>query len=114
MTDCIFCKIAGGGTPAQKVFEDDDVVAFRDLNPVAPTHVLVVPKRHVASLNDAGEADARLLGALLLGARSVAEREGVAESGYRVVVNTMRDAGQVVFHVHVHVLGGRGFGWPPG
>lgn len=114
MSDCIFCSIVAGEIPAEIVYEDDNVVAFRDLNPVAPTHVLVIPRKHVASLNDTDDGDAALMGTLLLGARSVAKKEGIDASGYRVVVNTMKNAGQVVFHVHVHVLGGRGFSWPPG
>jgi histidine triad (HIT) family protein len=114
MTDCLFCKIVAGEIPADRVYEDEHVVGFRDINPQAPTHVLLIPKRHVATLNDAGESDREALGALLLAARAVAADEGLAESGYRLVVNTMKDAGQVVFHVHLHLLGGRGFGWPPG
>lgn len=114
MSECLFCKIVAGDIPSDKVLETDNVLAFRDINPEAPTHVLVVPKKHIASLNDADDADRALLGDLLLAARGVASSEGLSESGYRVVINTMKDAGQVVFHVHVHVLGGRGLRWPPG
>jgi histidine triad (HIT) family protein len=112
--DCIFCKIVAGGIPAAKVYEDDRAVAFRDINPQAPTHALVIPRAHVASLNEAGEADAALLGHLLLVAARVARDEGHAGGGYRTVINTGPDAGQTVFHVHVHVLGGRRLTWPPG
>jgi histidine triad (HIT) family protein len=111
-TDCIFCKIAGGEVPAAMVHQDGDFVAFRDINPQAPTHVLVIPRRHIPTLNDADDSD--LVGRLLLFARVVAEREGLAERGYRLVINTNAHAGQTVFHMHVHVLGGRPMRWPPG
>jgi histidine triad (HIT) family protein len=110
--DCLFCRIVRREIPATVVFEDDHVVAFRDINPQAPTHVVVVPREHVASLNDA--ADAALIGRLSLAAAKIARTEGVAESGYRTVVNTNRDAGQTVFHIHLHLLGGRRLTWPPG
>ena len=110
--DCLFCRIVRREIPATVVFEDDHVVAFRDINPQAPTHVVVVPREHVASLNDA--ADAVLIGRLSLAAAKIARTEGVAESGYRTVVNTNRDAGQTVFHIHLHLLGGRHLTWPPG
>jgi len=112
MTDCIFCKIAAGEIPSTKVAEDDRFFAFRDINPEAPTHVLVVPKQHVPSLNEKPAAD--MLGRLLLFAQAVADGEGLADRGYRVVINTNADGGQTVFHLHVHVLGGRGMRWPPG
>ncbi|HET8630325.1 MAG TPA: histidine triad nucleotide-binding protein [Thermomicrobiales bacterium] len=112
--DCIFCRIARGEIPAQVVRQNDDAVAFRDLNPQAPTHVLVIPRRHIGSLHEAGEADAALLGRLLLTAREVAEQEGLGTNGYRVVINHGPDAGQSVPHLHLHVLGGRPFAWPPG
>jgi len=112
--DCIFCKIVAGGIPAAKVFEDDRAVAFRDINPQAPTHALIIPRRHVASLGEAGEDDESLLGHLLLVAARVAREEGLAESGYRTVINTGAGAGQSVFHIHVHLLGGRALTWPPG
>lgn len=114
MSDCVFCKIASGAIEADKVYEDDDVVAFRDINPVAPTHVLIIPRKHIASLNDTDDGDRALLGGLVLAGRDIAARLGLAESGYRLVFNTMADAGQVVFHVHAHLLGGRPFKWPPG
>src|SRR5437762_8605300 len=109
---CVFCKIAAGEIPATVVKRGDGMLAFRDLNPQAPTHVLVVPTDHVASLNDA--KDPRLLGSLLGFAREVARAEGIAERGYRVVVNTNPDGGQTVFHLHLHLLGGRPMKWPPG
>jgi histidine triad (HIT) family protein len=112
--DCIFCKIVAGEIPAAKVFEDERAVAFRDINPQAPTHALVIPRAHVSSLNEASESDEALLGHLLRVAARVAREEGHAEAGYRTVINTGAHAGQTVFHVHVHVLGGRALSWPPG
>ncbi len=112
-SDCLFCKIVEGQIPADKVHEDDDVIAFRDINPQAPVHLLVVPRRHIASLNDASSEDQALLGRILLAARNLAQKEGVG-SGDRVVNNCGESAGQSVFHVHFHVLGGRALTWPPG
>jgi len=106
MDDCIFCRIANGEIPAEKVLETEEIVAFRDINPVSPTHVLIVPRRHITSMNDeAGSGD--LFGAMLLAAREVAKKEGISEEGYRIVVNTNKGAGQEVFHLHMHVMGGR-------
>lgn len=110
---CIFCGIATKEVPAGIVYEDADVVAFRDLSPQAPTHVLVIPKRHVVSLADMVEADAALLGAMMLAAKKVALAAGLT-GGYRVVTNSGQDAGQSVSHLHLHVLGGRPMSWPPG
>jgi len=112
MDDCLFCGIIGRKIPAKIVFEDDRALAFDDVNPAAPVHVLVVPKRHVPTLNDAGDGD--LAGHLLNVAATVAGEKGVARTGYRVVVNVNRDAMQTVFHLHIHVIGGRPLGWPPG
>lgn len=112
-TSCVFCRIATKEIPATIVFEDEDFVAFRDLSPQAPTHVLVIPKRHIASLDDVEESDADLLGRMLLAARTVAAQEGL-KKGYRVVTNCGSGAGQSVFHLHLHVLGGRPMSWPPG
>ena len=112
--DCIFCKIVAGAIPAKLVYEDERAVAFRDINPQAPTHALVIPRAHISSLAEAGEGDESLLGHLLRVAALVARQEGHAEGGYRTVINTGRDAGQTVFHIHVHVLGGRTLTWPPG
>jgi histidine triad (HIT) family protein len=114
MTNCIFCKIAAGEIPATIVHQDEHVVAFRDLNPQAPTHVLVIPRRHVATLNDLTDTDGELVGRLYLAAKRVAEMDGIAEEGYRTVVNCNAAAGQSVFHVHLHLLGGRPMDWPPG
>jgi len=111
--DCIFCKIAAGEIPSDKVHEDDDLVAFRDLNPQAPVHVLVIPRKHLASLNDANAEDRALLGRILLTMRELAEKLGVG-SGYRVVNNCGASAGQSVLHIHFHLLGGRAMDWPPG
>ncbi len=110
--DCLFCRIVRGEIPAKLVAETDDCVAFRDIDPKAPTHVLVIPRRHVASLAEAD--DAALVGQLSLLAARIAREEGIAESGYRTVVNTGPDAGQTVFHLHLHLLGGRPLRWPPG
>lgn len=112
MSDCLFCKIVAGDVPADKVKETERFLAFRDSNPQAPTHVLVIPKEHVASLDMAQDGD--LLGGLLLFARDVARGEGLAGDGYRFVINTNAKAGQTVFHLHGHVLGGRVMRWPPG
>jgi histidine triad (HIT) family protein len=112
--DCIFCKIAAGEIPARKVLDEPDLVAFHDLNAQAPTHVLVIPREHVPNLAAATEAHAALLGRLLLAAALVAAAAGVQDSGFRVAINAGPDAGQSVDHLHVHVLGGRSLGWPPG
>ena len=113
MTDsCLFCRIVRREIPAQLVHEDEHTLAFRDIDPKAPTHVLVIPKAHVASLNET--LDAEMLGRLMLVAKSLAASEGLATEGYRTVLNTGPNAGQTVFHIHLHLLGGRKLGWPPG
>ncbi|MBK1702682.1 histidine triad nucleotide-binding protein [Thiococcus pfennigii] len=114
MSETIFGKIAAGEIPADIVYQDDEIVAFRDLSPQAPTHVLVIPRKPIRTLNDAAPEDAELLGKLFLAAAKVAAHEGIAEAGYRVVVNCNAAAGQTVFHLHLHVLGGRPLQWPPG
>jgi len=114
MPDTIFGKITRGEIPADIVYEDEDIVAFRDVSPQAPTHVLVIPRKPIPTLNDLDEGDAELVGKLFLAAKKVAEREGIAESGYRTVINCQAGAGQTVFHLHLHVLGGRSMQWPPG
>jgi histidine triad (HIT) family protein len=114
MADCPFCRIAAGDLPADIVLSSDDVVAFRDINPQAPVHVLVVPRRHVANLAELTTSDRELAGRLMETATRIAQQEGVAESGYRIVINTGPHAGQAVHHLHVHVLGGRPMAWPPG
>ncbi len=113
MTDsCLFCRLVRGDIPAKIVKETADYVAFRDINPQAPVHILVIPREHVESLNTA--TDAAQIGGLALLAAEIAEEEGIAESGYRTVINTNGNAGQTVFHVHLHLLGGRPMRWPPG
>ncbi len=114
MSDCLFCKMVNGDIKADVVFEDDTVLAFRDINPQAPMHVLVVPKRHISTINDLADTDAETVGKLYLAAKKVAEQEGQAEVGYRTVMNCNEGAGQTVFHIHLHVLAGRGLSWPPG
>jgi histidine triad (HIT) family protein len=111
---CLFCRIARRELPAQILFETADVVAFEDIRPKAPVHVLIIPKLHFASLNDAPEGSERLIGELLQAARRAAKEKGVAETGYRIVLNTGRDSGQEVPHLHFHVIGGRPLSWPPG
>ncbi len=114
MEDCIFCKIAAGDIPADKVYEDETVVAFRDLNPQAPTHVLVIPRRHIATVNDLSVDDEAVVGRLFTVAREVAAQEGIADAGYRTVMNCNEAGGQAVYHIHLHLLGGRMMHWPPG
>ena len=111
---CLFCRIAAGEIPSDIVHEDDAVVAFRDVNPQAPTHLLIVPRKHIATLNDATAEDEAMLGRLQRIAAELAAREGIAADGYRTVFNCNRGAGQSVFHIHLHLLGGRAMGWPPG
>lgn len=111
---CLFCRIAAGAIPADVVLETERVLAFRDIDPKAPTHVLVIPRKHLASLGDAEDDDRSLLGEVMLAVRDVARAEGIAESGFRAVANTGDDGGQAVHHLHVHVLGGRSLDWPPG
>ena len=114
MADCLFCKIISRQIPASIVYEDDRVLAFNDINPQASTHVLVVPKKHVATLNDLGPDDDGIVGEVVRRAAAIAADRGIAAGGYRTVFNTTRDAGQTVFHIHLHLIGGRSLGWPPG
>jgi histidine triad (HIT) family protein len=112
--NCLFCRIISGEIPSNKVFENDLAFAFHDINPQAPTHVLIVPKKHIASLNEASQDDQALLGHLTLLASDLADKLGITAGGYRTVINTGAGAGQSVWHIHVHLLGGREMGWPPG
>ena len=114
MLDCLFCKIIAGEIPSTKVYEDDDFFAFRDINPQAPTHVLIIPRRHVERITDASEADAELLGRMQLLANKIAQQEGIVSGGFRTVLNCGEGAGQSVWHIHLHLLGGRPMLWPPG
>jgi histidine triad (HIT) family protein len=111
---CLFCRIANDEITAKKVYEDADVVAFNDINPQAPTHVLVIPRRHIASLDELTDADSATIGTAVVRAGQIAHKLGLQSDGWRLVVNTGEAAGQTVFHIHLHILGGRNFGWPPG
>ncbi len=111
---CLFCRIVAGEIPSKRVFEDDQVVAFEDVNPQAPMHVLVVPRAHIATLNDLGPEQDALVGAMIRCGASLAQARGYGDRGYRTVFNCQADAGQTVFHIHLHVLAGRALGWPPG
>lgn len=112
--DCLFCKILNGDIPADIIYESDSAIAFRDINPQAPTHVLVIPRKHVATINDLNEEDQEIVGSLYLAAKDIARAEGISDEGYRAVMNCNEGAGQSVFHIHLHVLGGRALDWPPG
>lgn len=114
MTDCIFCRIAARQLPAVIEYEDEHILAFQDIHPQAPVHLLIIPRRHVATTNDLQAADAELTGKMILVAAELARRLNLAASGYRLVFNCNRDGGQAVYHLHLHLLGGRGLGWPPG
>lgn len=114
MSSCLFCRIIAGEIPSSRVFEDDRLVAFNDINPQAPMHVLVVPRAHIATLNDLTAANDGLIGEMVRRGAAIAAARGYAERGYRTVLNCNAEAGQSVFHVHLHVLGGRAMGWPPG
>ena len=112
--DCLFCKVLNGDIPADIIYESDSAIAFRDINPQAPTHVLVIPRKHVATINDLSEEDQEIIGSLYLAAKDIARDEGISDEGYRAVMNCNEGAGQSVFHIHLHVLGGRALSWPPG
>jgi histidine triad (HIT) family protein len=114
MTDCLFCRLINKEIPSKLVYEDEKVLAFEDIKPQAPAHILIIPKKHLASLKEADENDQNLLGYLLLTARKIAQDKGLADSGFRLVINSGPDSGQEVYHLHVHLLAGRRFGWPPG
>jgi len=114
MTDCIFCKIIAGEIPSEKLYTDEQVTAFRDINPVAPTHILIVPNRHIASNNEVTSEDEALVGHLFTTARQLAEQEGIDQSGYRLIINTGPDGGQIVYHLHLHLIGGHKMRYPMG
>ena len=114
MSDCLFCKIILGEIPCDKVYEDEKVFAFQDINPTAPTHILVIPKKHIRSINELEITDRVLAGDILLAAKKIAKIKNIDLSGYRTVFNTNDDAGQTIFHIHMHVIGGRQMNWPPG
>ncbi|MFH1422191.1 MAG: histidine triad nucleotide-binding protein [Planctomycetota bacterium] len=114
MTGCIFCEIASGKISAELIYEETDVVAFKDINPQAPHHILIVPRKHIETVNDITEEDDIVLGKMFLAAKKIAKSFGVQEVGYRLVINTNHAAGQAVFHIHLHLLAGRNFTWPPG
>ena len=114
MADCLFCKIINREIPASIVYEDERILAFNDINPQAPTHVLVVPKAHIATLNDVSPQDDQIVGELVRRAAAIAKTRGISTGGFRTVFNTNREAGQTVFHIHLHLLGGRAMEWPPG
>ena len=114
MTDCVFCKMVNGDIPVTPVYESETVLAFRDISPQAPEHMLVIPKRHIATLNELQEDDTRLMGELTQAARKIAQQLGLAEDGFRLVMNCNANAGQTVFHIHMHMLAGRPMTWPPG
>lgn len=112
--DCLFCKIIAGEIPSVKVYEDEDLYAFRDIDPKAPTHILVIPKKHIDSVNQLDEENVHIVSKAFMTLKTLAVQEGIDESGYRIVVNTLKDGGQSVGHLHFHLLGGRSLSWPPG
>ena len=114
MNECLFCKMVSGVIPCDKVYENEYLLAFRDIDPKAPTHILIIPKKHITTLNEINENDQDLLGELLLTAKKIAKDEGIDTSEYRTVINCNSDGGQTVFHIHMHLLGGRQMAWPPG
>ena len=114
MSDCLFCKILDGDIPCDRVYENDQVIAFRDVNPQAPTHILVIPHKHIPTVNDLTAEDKNIVAEMMLAAQAIAKQEGIEESGYRLVMNCNEGAGQTVFHIHLHILGGRRMNWPPG
>ena len=114
MNDCLFCKIVAGEIPCDKVFENELLIAFKDISPISPTHILIITKKHISSLNKLEEEDRLLAGEILLSAKKIAKSEKIELSGYRTVINTNNDGGQTVFHIHMHLIGGRQMDWPPG
>ena len=114
MSDCLFCKIVSGEISCDKLYENDKLVAFRDIDPQAPTHILVIPKKHIRSINELEISDQNLAGEILLAAKEIASIENIESSGYRTIFNCNEDGGQTVYHIHLHLIGGRTLGWPPG
>ena len=114
MDNCLFCNIVAGEIPADIIYEDDSIIAFRDINPQAPVHILIIPKLHISTLNDLKQEHAELIGELILSAKDIAKKEGISDAGYRTGFNCNKAAGQTVYHIHLHLLGGRNFSWPPG
>jgi histidine triad (HIT) family protein len=114
MSDCLFCKIAAGIIPSKKVFDNEHIVAFRDIQPQAPTHILIIPRKHIPTINDVAIEDQAIIGEMFLVAKELSKQEQIDNSGYRLVFNCNRDAGQAVYHIHLHLLGGRKLDWPPG
>jgi len=114
MSDCLFCKIRDGEIPCKITFENDDILAFHDVNPQAPIHILIIPKKHLSTVNDVAEHDEPIMGKLFSAAKKIAEQEGISDDGYRLVTNCNEKAGQTVFHIHMHLLAGRRMTWPPG
>ena len=112
--DCLFCKIVTGDIPAEIIYESESAIGFRDVNPQAPTHVLIIPREHIATVNDLNAGHETIVGKLYMAAKAIAADEGIADDGYRVVMNCNEAAGQTVLHIHLHLLGGRSLGWPPG
>jgi len=112
--DCLFCKIVAGEIPANVIYQDDHVLAFEDINPQAPTHTLIIPREHLATLDELDESKEAIAGKILVAARNIAREKGLDDRGYRLVANCLESAGQTVFHIHFHLLGGRNLGWPPG
>lgn len=112
--DCLFCKLISGEIPATEVYRDDDIFAFEDINPIAPTHMLVIPIKHLSDIKSANQDDQELIGKMLLIANQIATEKGLAEDGFRYVINTGKNGGQTVYHLHLHIIGGRSLSWPPG
>ena len=112
--DCLFCKLISGEIPATEVYRDDDIFAFEDINPIAPTHILVIPIKHLSDIKSANEDDQELIGKMLLIANQIATEKGLADDGFRYVINTGKNGGQTVYHLHLHIIGGRSLSWPPG
>lgn len=114
METCIFCKIVKGEIPSDKVFEDENILAFKDINPEAPVHIIIIPKKHISNLNEISEEDSKVIAGIMLAIKDIAKKLGIDNSGYRVVSNCGEDGGQTVSHIHFHLLGGRNLKWPPG